>query len=60
MWAIVPAAGIGQRIQPLGCSKELLPVGCRVDGALKRPVAVSEHLLHRLILGGATRICLVI
>ena len=27
MWGIVPAAGIGSRIQPLAFSKELLPVG---------------------------------
>jgi glucose-1-phosphate thymidylyltransferase len=60
MWAIVPAAGIGQRIQPIACSKELLPVGCRTEGARKRPKAVSEYLLERLILGGATRIVMVI
>jgi glucose-1-phosphate thymidylyltransferase len=38
----------------------LLPVGCRPDGAAKRPKAVSEYLLERLILGGADRICFVI
>ncbi|HEY2232982.1 MAG TPA: nucleotidyltransferase family protein, partial [Candidatus Angelobacter sp.] len=27
MIGIIPAAGAGERIQPLGCSKELLPVG---------------------------------
>ena len=32
VWGIVPAAGIGSRIQPLAFSKELLPVGSRVDG----------------------------
>ncbi len=30
MIGIIPAAGAGLRIQPLGCSKELLPVGSRV------------------------------
>ena len=30
MWGIVPAAGIGSRIQPLAFSKELLPVGTTV------------------------------
>lgn len=60
MIGIIPAAGAGQRIQPLGCSKELLPVGSRaMDGAL-RPKAVSEYLVERMIAAGATRICMVI
>ena len=46
MWGIVPAAGQGTRIQPLAFSKELLPVGSRVDGnGVERPRAVSEHLV---------------
>jgi glucose-1-phosphate thymidylyltransferase len=60
MWGIVPAAGVGSRIQPLAFSKELLPVGCRLDGGTERPRAVSEYLLERMIQGGATRICFVI
>ena len=32
MWGIIPAAGAGSRIQPLAFSKELLPVGSRLDG----------------------------
>lgn len=60
MWAVVPAAGIGQRIQPIACSKELLPVGHRTAGTVKRPKAVSEYLLERLVLAGARRICFVI
>jgi glucose-1-phosphate thymidylyltransferase len=60
MWGIVPAAGIGSRIQPLAFSKELLPVGSRLDGETERPRAVSEYLLERMIQGGATRICFVI
>ena len=31
MWGIIPAAGTGTRIQPLAFSKELLPVGSRLD-----------------------------
>jgi hypothetical protein len=31
MWGIVPAAGSGTRIQPLAFSKELLPVGSRLE-----------------------------
>ena len=60
MWGIVPAAGQGSRMQPLAFSKELLPVGSRAEGDRERPRAVSEYLLERLVLGGATRICFVI
>jgi glucose-1-phosphate thymidylyltransferase len=60
MWGIVPAAGQGSRMQPLAFSKELLPVGSRADGERERPRAVSEYLVERLVLGGATRICFVI
>src|SRR5436305_2012347 len=33
-WGIIPAAGAGNRIQPLAFSKELLPVVTRHDGAV--------------------------
>jgi glucose-1-phosphate thymidylyltransferase len=59
-WGIVPAAGLGTRIQPLAFSKELLPVGTRRDGETERPRAVCEYLLERMLAGGATRICFVI
>src|SRR5947209_5081190 len=60
MWGIIPAAGIGSRIQPLAFSKELLPVGSRFDGETERPRAVSEYLIERMIAGGATKLCFVI
>jgi dTDP-glucose pyrophosphorylase len=60
MLGIVPAAGRGSRIQPLGFSKELLPVGSRVEGVVERPCAVSEYLVQRMIEGGADKICFVI
>ena len=60
MWGIVPAAGRGSRIQPLAFSKELLPVGSRIDCGVERPCAVSEYLLERMILGGADKICFII
>jgi dTDP-glucose pyrophosphorylase len=61
MWGIIPAAGLGSRIQPLAFSKELLPVGSRRDErGVERPKAVSEYLVERMIAGGATRICFVI
>ena len=37
MWGIIPAAGAGSRIQPLAFSKELLPVGSRLEGGIERP-----------------------
>jgi glucose-1-phosphate thymidylyltransferase len=60
MWGIVPAAGAASRIQPLAFSKELLPVGSRREGDLERPRAVSEYIVERMILAGATKICFVI
>jgi dTDP-glucose pyrophosphorylase len=60
MWGIIPAAGKGSRIQPLAFSKELLPVGGHGDGGKWRPRAVSDYLIERLVIGGATRICFVI
>jgi dTDP-glucose pyrophosphorylase len=60
MWGIIPAAGVGSRIQPLAFSKELLPVGSRDDDGAERPRAVSEYLIERMILAGADRICFVI
>ncbi|HWR37791.1 MAG TPA: sugar phosphate nucleotidyltransferase [Clostridia bacterium] len=60
MIGIIPAAGAGQRIQPLGCSKELLPVGSRTIDGLERPKAVAEYLVERMIAAGATQICMVI
>ena len=60
MLGIIPAAGTGTRIQPLAFSKELLPVGGRLDGSIERPRAVSEYLVERLTTAGATKICIVI
>ena len=60
MWGIIPAAGKGTRIQPLAFSKELLPVGARSDAGARHPRAVSDYLVERLVIGGATRICFVI
>lgn len=60
MWGIIPAAGVGSRIQPLAFSKELLPVGARLDGVTERPRAICEYLIDRMVLAGATKICFVI
>src|SRR2546423_1323114 len=60
VWGIIPAAGVGSRIQPLAFSKELLPVGSRVEGGVERPRAVSEYIVERMIAGGAEKLCFVI
>ncbi|MBX6740473.1 MAG: nucleotidyltransferase family protein [Acetobacteraceae bacterium] len=60
MWGIIPAAGLGSRIQPLAFSKELLPVGSRLEGGVERPRAVSEHLIERMIVAGVDKISFVI
>jgi tRNA (mo5U34)-methyltransferase len=60
MWGIIPAAGMGTRIQPLGFSKDLLPVGSSMDGEVERPRAVSEFLVERMLQAGATHVCFVV
>lgn len=60
MWGVVPAAGLGSRIQPLAFSKELLPVGSRQEQDAERPRAVSEYLVERMLRAGANKICFVI
>jgi dTDP-glucose pyrophosphorylase len=60
MWGIIPAAGMGSRIQPLAFSKELLPVGSYFEGFDERPRAVSEYLIERMVKGGVDKICFVI
>ncbi len=60
MWGIIPAAGMGSRIQPLAFSKELLPVGTYLSDSQERPRAVSEYLVERMVKGGVDKICFVI
>src|SRR5690606_13957115 len=44
----------------LACSKELLPVGIRMEANVARPKAVSEYLVERMILAGVDKLCFVI
>jgi glucose-1-phosphate thymidylyltransferase len=60
MLGVIPAAGSGTRIQPLAFSKELLPVGSRVERGVERPRAVCEYLIERMLAAGANRLCFVI
>jgi tRNA (mo5U34)-methyltransferase len=60
MWGIIPAAGMATRIQPLGFSKELLPVGSSMESGVERPRAVSEFLVERMLNAGTNKICFVV
>lgn len=60
MWGVIPAAGMGTRIQPLAFSKELLPVGARWSDGSSRPKAVSEYVVERMLHAGADKLCFVI
>jgi dTDP-glucose pyrophosphorylase len=60
MWGIIPAAGLGTRIQPLAFSKELLPVGSRFAEGVERPKAVSEFIVERMLQAGVDKLCFVI
>jgi glucose-1-phosphate thymidylyltransferase len=60
MWGIIPAAGLGSRIQPLAFSKELLPVGSRFVDGVERPKAVSEYVVERMLAAGVDKLCFII
>jgi glucose-1-phosphate thymidylyltransferase len=47
IYGAIPAGGRGSRLQPIGFSKELAPVGRR---------AVIEHLIERMVLAGIDKI----
>jgi dTDP-glucose pyrophosphorylase len=47
-------------MQPIAFSRELMPVGAGREGDEARPRPVSDHLVDRLVAGGATRICFVV
>lgn len=51
---VIPAAGVGSRVQPLPGSKELFPVGSQTlpDWEGPRPRVVSQHLLEAMKAGG--------
>jgi len=54
---LIPAAGLATRLQPLPCSKELLPVECVRDerNGLTRPKVASEYLLDKFRAAGIAR-----
>ncbi|HEU5304008.1 MAG TPA: hypothetical protein VFU40_05135, partial [Gemmatimonadales bacterium] len=54
--ALVPAAGQGLRIAPLPCSKELFPIGFRLDRQRgePRPKVASQYLFEKFRTAGIT------
>ncbi|XXY28301.1 sugar phosphate nucleotidyltransferase [Sorangium sp. So ce233] len=60
VWGIIPAVAREIGARPLAFSRELLPVGSRLERGVARPRALSEHLVERFLLAGATRICFVV
>ena len=54
---LVPAAGLGHRISPLPCSKELYPVGFRQidEKGTVSPKVVSHYLLEKMRLAGVRK-----
>jgi glucose-1-phosphate thymidylyltransferase len=59
-FGIVPAAGIGARMQPYRAAKELIQIGYRTVDGRPHPQAAVEHVLHAMREGGADRIMLVL
>ena len=57
---LIPAAGLAQRLGPLPCSKELLPVGFAPSPSGPRPKPVCLYLLERMAQAGIERAFLVL
>lgn len=59
---VLPAAGKGERIAPLPCSKELFPVGFHKEQGRKKqhPKVVSHYLLEKMRAAGAVKAFVII
>ncbi|HEX9940920.1 MAG TPA: sugar phosphate nucleotidyltransferase [Thermoanaerobaculia bacterium] len=57
---LIPAAGRAERLGPLPCSKELLPIGFRETERGPAPKVAGHYLLERLRAGGVRRIFMVL
>lgn len=62
---VIPASGKASRIQPLPCSKELLPIGMQSMGAGQgimalRPKSVSQYLMEMMHNAGARKAYIVL
>ena len=54
---LIPAAGQSRRLQPLPCSKEVLPIGFHVDARTGQlaPKVVGHYLLEKFRAAGIRR-----
>ncbi|MBC7944391.1 MAG: dTDP-glucose pyrophosphorylase [Burkholderiales bacterium] len=57
---VIPAAGRATRLGALPLSKELLPVGWRLEGGERLPKVVSQYLIEKMQAAGASRIYIVV
>jgi glucose-1-phosphate thymidylyltransferase len=60
LFGLIPAAGRAERLGPLPCSKELLPIGFRETERGPAPKVAAHYLLERLRAGGVRRIFMVL
>ncbi len=56
---LIPAAGRAERLGPLPCSKELLPIGFRSTDRGPALKVAAHYLLERFRAGGVRRVCMV-
>src|SRR4051812_29432438 len=61
---IIPAAGLGSRLAPFPCPKELFPVGYQnyfVDGRMqRRPKVISQYLIENILHAGAQKFLFIV
>jgi len=57
---LIPAAGRAERLGPLPCSKELLPIGFRETSRGPAPKVAGHYLLERLRAGGVRKVFMVL
>lgn len=59
---LIPAAGQARRLAPLPCSKELYPLGFKIDkeGQPQGPKVVCQHVLEKMRLAGITNIYIIL
>ena len=58
--ALIPAAGRAERLGPLPCSKELLPIGFRETPRGPAPKVACHYLLERFRAAGICRVLMVL
>lgn len=57
---LIPAAGRAERLGPLPCSKELLPIGFRETPRGPAPKVAGHYLLERFRAGGISKVFMVL